>query len=259
MSSRSAWSLLAVVALCASFASAPAAVEAGACAQPRVPTIAVVPTAEDVIPRGEGILVQIVGDSARALGAAPPESVAAAGASMFEVGAHLERDGERPIPLRVDVLGPGVARLVPARSPRAGRWRVVGSGGTVELTFGATPAPPLGAVPALGTVETRTFTSDGPGGGGSTTSTSAQFDAAIGPPVWQGVIAYRATSATTEVAITARALNGNEPFHYLYADPGRCGFGAPGQSAIPAGWLVRVAFYDLWGRVSARGSHVRVR
>jgi hypothetical protein len=59
--------------------------------------------------------------------------------------------------------------------------------------------------------------------------------------------------------VATRALNGVGTSHDVYASPGRCGYQAPGQSPPPSGALVRVAFYDLWGRVSARSRQVRVR
>ncbi|MBN8610183.1 MAG: hypothetical protein J0L92_06350, partial [Deltaproteobacteria bacterium] len=80
----------------------------------------------------------------------------------------------------------------------------------------------------------------------------------VGMPTWQGLVVYQAASATSEWAVSARALNGTSSTQLLYADAGRCGFYAPGQSAPAAGSLVRVALYDLFGRVSARSNQVRV-
>lgn len=222
------------------------------------------PTVDDVIPRGEGFLVTLHPGPERSLGPAS-EMTGSGTASMFEVGARLERDGQIAIPLRVVEIGPSVARFVPTRTPTPGRWRVVAarapsSGGApaVELTFGASPAAPLANAPRLSSVTTLTTTSDGPGGGGTYRHTTAELATAVGMPTWQGVVVYQAASATSEWAVTARALNGTSTTQMLYADAGRCGFYVPGQSAPAAGSLVRVALYDLFGRVSARSNQVRV-
>ena len=230
---------------------------AGACARPNEPTVGVVPAVSDVIPRGEGFLVTIVASSERSLGRAA-EMRGSGTASMFDVGTRLERDGQSPIALRIVELGPGVARFEPARDPAAGRWRAVSREGSVELTFGSTPAAPIAAPPSLASAHTTTVTSQGPRGGGTYRSSTAELGAPVGLPEWQGIVVYQASSATTEAPLAARALNGTSATQLLYADPGRCGFYAPGQSAPTAGSLVRVALYDLWGRMSARSNQVRV-
>ncbi len=256
---------LALVALAALFVaiatvgSTPRA-EAGACARPNDPMVAVMPTVDDVIPRGEGFLVTLMPWSERSLGPAG-EMTGAGTAAMFEVGAHLEREGQTAIALHVVEIAPSVARLVPARTPAPGRWRVVSTRGAaagVELTFGASSAAPLAAPPRLTSVTTVTVTNDGPGSGGTYRSTTAEVGAAVGMPAWQGVVVYQAASATSEWAVTARALHGTSTTQLLYADAGRCGFYVPGQSAPAGGALVRIALYDLFGRVSARSNQVRV-
>lgn len=245
--------------------SSPRRAQAGACARPNDPMVAIMPTADDVIPRGEGFLVTLMPWSDRSLGPAAENGIGAGTAAMFEVGARLERDGAEAIPLRVVEIGPSVARLVPTRAPTPGRWRVVsartavpGGAPAPELTFGAAPAAPLAAIPRLSSVATIEVTNDGPGGGGTYRSTTAELASAVGMPAWQGIVAYQAASATSEWAFTARALNGTSPTQLLYADAGRCGFYVPGQSAAAVGSLVRVALYDLYGRVSTRSNQVRV-
>jgi hypothetical protein len=233
-------------------------VQAGACARPGDPIVAVVPTAEDVLPADANVLVQIVGFSDRSLGPAQPQTGMGT-ASMFALGARLEREGHAAIALRVEEIGPSVARLVPARRPDAGRWRVVSPHGSVEVSFGAATAPPMPAAPELESLATSTNVVTAGPGSGSFTSTMATLRAQAGPPTWQGLVAFQATGATTEIAIAARALNGTSSSHYVYASPGRCGYEAPGQGPPPSGSLVRVALYDLWGRVSPRSRQVRVR
>ena len=232
-------------------------VRAGACARPSEPTVGVVPTSEDVIPADGSVLVQIVGSSDRSLGPARPQTGRGA-ATMFELGARLEREGHPTIALRVEEIGPSVARLVPARRPQAGRWRVVSDHGSVEVSFGASPASPLPPAPELESLaNTTNVVTDGPGAG-SFTSTMATLRADVGPPTWQGIVAFQAISATSEIPIAARALNGAGASQYVYASPGRCGYAAPDQSPPPSGSLVRIALYDLWGRVSGRSNQVRV-
>jgi hypothetical protein len=218
----------------------------------------VVPTTEDVIPADGNVLVQIVGYSDRSLGPAQPQTGRGT-ASMFELGARLEREGHPVIALRVEEIGPSVARLVPAHRPQAGRWRVVSDHGSVEVSFGASPASPLPTVPELESLATTTnVVTDGPGAG-SFTSTMATLRAEVGPPTWQGLVAFQAISATSEIPIAARALNGAGTSQYVYASPGRCGYAPPDQGPPPSGSLVRIALYDLWGRVSPRSRQVRVR
>lgn len=233
-------------------------VQAGACARPAEPVVAVVPSVDDIIPSDGTVLLQIVGGSDRSLGTAQPQTGLGT-AAMFELDARLEREGQPTIALRVEEIGPSVARLVPARRPGPGRWRVVSRHGAVEVTFGATAAPPLPSAPALESLATSTNVVTAGPGSGSFTSTMATLSAEAGPPAWRGLVAYQATGATTEIAIAARALNGTSSSHYVYASPGRCGFESPGQQPPPTGSLVRVAFYDLWGRVSPRSRQVRVR
>jgi len=233
--------------------------EAGACAGPRQAFIGVVPSASDVIPLGEGVLVQLVAVTERSLGPAGVVEDGASGASAFAIGARLERARQRPISLRTEILGPGLARLVPTRAPSAGVWRVVSSGGqAVEAQFGAEPATPVGAGPEPVRIQRHVRTSAGPASGGSSTWITASLQAPLGPP-WVGTITYVQDPGGAEIASLARSLDspGASDVH-LYTTPGRCAFRTPGQEPPGAGRDVRIAAYDLWGRVSARSASVRV-
>ncbi|MBX7194442.1 MAG: hypothetical protein K1X94_20470 [Sandaracinaceae bacterium] len=234
-------------------------VEAGACARPPGAVVAVVPADTDVIPRGEGILVELASSSPRSIGPAGEAALGVDASGVFEIGARLEHDGARPIALRVEHLGPAVARLVPAAAPAPGRWRVVGPGGSVTLEFGTTPAAPLPALPSLASVQTSTTTYSGPRGSESSTATVVQLSGSITPPGWQGLVVYQAYDATHEGAVLNSALSGGGASFDVYRTPGRCGFSMPGQSPPATGQLVRVAAYDLYGRLSPRSQQVRVR
>jgi len=233
--------------------------EAGACAGPRQAVIGVVPTSTDGIPLGEGVLVQLVAVTERSLGPAGAVEEGSSGASAFAIGARLERARQRPISLRTEILGPGVARLVPTRAPSAGVWRVVFSGGRAgggELGAGA--GGPRGPGPEPGAVERHVATRAGPASGGTSSWITASLRAPLGPP-WVGTITYVQDRGGAEVATLARALDrpGTTDVH-LYTTPGRCAFRVPGQEPPGVGRDVRIAAYDLWGRVSARSASVRL-
>ncbi len=232
--------------------------EAGACAGPRQAVIGVVPSASDMIPLGEGVLVQLVAVTERSLGPAGTVEDGGSGASAFAIGARLERARQRPISLRTEILGPGLARFVPTRPPSAGLWRVVSSGGqVVEVQFGAEPAAPLGAGPEPVRIESHVRTGAGPASGGTSTWITASLRSPLGPP-WVGTITYVQDAGGAELATLARSLDSPGTDVFLYTTPGRCAFRTPAQEPPGVGRDVRIAAYDLWGRVSTRSASVRV-
>lgn len=247
--------LAAAVCLAVALTHAPRA-EAGACAGPREAHVVVVPAASDVIPAGEGILVQLAGGGERSLGPAPAGDLGTPLAERFEIGAHLER-GRQHIALRIEELGPSVARLVPTSTPAPGAWRLVSRRGAVDVVFGDTPAPPVGAAPHLVSLRTQTTHGAGPRGSDSYTSTTAVTREPVGPPSWRGVVVFIG-AVGSERPTLARALDGVGTGLVVYADPGRCGFFVPGQSRPSGGELASIALYDLWGRLSPRSNQVRV-
>jgi hypothetical protein len=245
--------------LCLILLVAPREVEAGACAGPGRAVIGVVPSETDVIPRGEAVLVQIVGGTLRNLGPPhraeydePPETA-------FGIRAHLERRGMRPISIRTIAIAPGLARFVPSRAPEAGRWQLVAQEQRVDVLFGDAPAPPLGDAPELLRIERRAHVSQGrlgSSGGRSSTSFVASMRQSVGAP-WRGILSYGDPRAES-LARTSRAIEIGAPSQLLFATAGRCGFSTPGESPPLVNHETSVALYDLYGRVSARSNVVRV-
>ncbi len=227
---------------------------AGACAMPTGVVMVVTP-ATTPIPRGEGILVQVGTDPTRSLGLARG-ILDAPGGGEREIVARLERDGRPTIALRAEALAPGLGRLVPERAPAAGTWRVVTSEGSVEVTFGAAPAQPGPGAPQLVSMERSMNTWHGPGGGGTTTAITAHTRSAIRAPAI-GVIVY-AVAPSAESPWLARPLSGQELGIVVYRSGGRCAFYLPGENPPSPGAQVRIAAYDLWGRVSPRSESVTV-
>lgn len=233
--------------------SSPRVARAFGCLGPRDPQVVVMPTVD--VPSGEGFLATLLPFTERSLG---PAGLGRSNAAMFEIGARLVREGHRDIALRVDAIGPSAARFLPTSAPAPGPWRVVTRHREVELTFGATPVAPLAFTPTLTSVTTITTDADGRAAATGAFRTTARLTTPVGMPTWQGIVAYQAMSATTELAMATHALNGTSDTQIVYADPSRCAFSSPNQSALIRGSLVRVALYDLFGRVSARSNQVRV-
>jgi len=228
---------------------------AGACAMPTGVVMVVTP-ATTPIPRGEGILVQVGTDPTRSLGLARGIFEATRGAER-EIAARLEREGRPAIALRAEMLGPGLGRLVPERAPAAGVWRVVTSEGSVEVRFGAGPAQPGPGALELTSMERSMQTWDGPGGrGGTSTSVTAHTRSGIRAPAI-GVIVY-AVAPGHEDPWLARPVASPEPAFAVYTSGGRCAFHLPGENPPAPGAQVRIATYDLWGRVGPRSAIVTV-
>ncbi|MFO0714060.1 MAG: hypothetical protein U0353_29655 [Sandaracinus sp.] len=239
---------------------------AGACAGPARAVVGVVPAATDVIPRGEGVLVQILGASQRSLGAPHAWEVGQPEETAFGIRAHLARRGHRPLSLRTEIVGPGLARLVPTRAPDAGAWELVAQGESVEVTFGDGAAPPLGVAPELLAVEVhrvgRQSRPGASGGGGTSLVVTATTRSPVAAP-WIGALLF-SDARETDRPMLARAIEPSQGAPspsglVLFTTPGRCAFSPPRQSPPAVGHDVRLALYDLYGRVSARSSAVRVR
>lgn len=268
MSRRPARSLAAASLLAASLVLWPRTdASAGACGRPTA-VLEVVPGAAVPIPRGESILVRLGTDPARGLLAAALEGrLGSDHARPFEIGARLEREGATAIPLRVEALGPGLARWVPATPPSAGRWRVVAGERSVEVTFGARAAQPAPAAPHLLSMTRQSPDATGGGSGligagGSSRSgpprpiTVARLGGGIRAPAI-GLIVYAATARGDLPWLVPRNLGATEQI-VVHAPGGRCSFGVPGENPPPPGTPVRVATYDLWGRVSPPSETVTV-
>lgn len=234
---------------------APQRARAGACARPTA-VIEVVPPADTAIPAGEGILVRLGTNPSRMLGPAAPFSFGGDGHEAFEVEPRLERDGATAIPLTIALLGPGLARLVPATAPAPGRWRVVGRQGAAEVTFGRAAAQPPPPAPRLVSMERRLHSWEGPRGGGTTTTIVAQVTGGIRAPAI-GVVVYAVTPRGDQPWL-AHTLEEGGASMTIYASGGRCSFQIPGENPPPPGARVRLAAYDLWGRVGASSDVVTV-
>ncbi|MBN8610338.1 MAG: hypothetical protein J0L92_07125 [Deltaproteobacteria bacterium] len=238
---------------------APREVEAGACAGPGRAVIGVVPSETDVIPRGEAVLVQVMGGTLRQLGPPHRAELGEPLETPFGIRAHFERRGMRPISIRTEAIAPGLARFVPSRPPEAGTWQLVAQGQHVDVLFGDTPAPPLGLAPELVRVERRTVVSSGrPGSSGGRSATS--FVATLRQPItqpWRGILTYGDPRAESDARIS-RPIAIDQASQMLHATAGRCGFSTPGESPPLLGHEVSVALYDLYGRVSTRSNVVRV-
>jgi hypothetical protein len=251
---------LAVAGLAAGAAllGAPERARAGACARPGA-VIELVPPASAPIPVGEGVLVRLGTDPSRMVGPAARFSFGGDGHEAFEIEPRLERDGATTIPLTIAPIGPGLARLVPASAPAPGRWRVVGqAGGSAEVTFGrAGPQSPPPA-PRLASVERRmqAWGIGGPRRGGTTQTIVARVTGGVRAPA-VGVVLYAVTPRGDQPWLT-RSLDDHGPDITLYTSGGRCAFEVPGQNPPPPGARVRLAAYDLWGRVGTSSDVVTV-
>lgn len=257
MRARFAFVFVLVSFALAALAAVPAAVRAGGCARPRTAVIGVVPSVSDVIPLGEGVLVEITSVTERSLGAPGEIELGVVDAGTYGIGARLVRGGQRPISLRTELVGPGFARYVPTRTPAAGAWQIVSrSGERVDLTFGDAPAPPIGAAPELVRIEHHASGGQGPASGSRSTWLTAVTRSPLGSP-WVGVLTYGDPRAGGD-PLLARRLSTGEAALFLYTTPGRCAGFVATQTPPEVSHEASLAAFDLYGRVSARSNVVQV-
>jgi len=240
---------------------------AGACASPTA-VVEIVPGARVPIPRGQSVLVRLGTDPARGLPVAELHGRRSQDhAHPFEIGARLEREGAPAIALRVEALGPGLARWVPATPPSPGRWAVVAGERRVEVTFGARAPQPGPAAPHLVSMTRQSPDAAGIGSGvvglGSGRSagppspiTVARLEGGVRAPAI-GLIVYAATVRGDLPWLVPRDLGSSEQL-VVHSPGGRCSFRVPGENPPPPGTQVRVATYDLWGRVSPPSETITV-
>ncbi len=250
--------LLALFSLaCVGLAATPH-VSAGACAMPQL-WVRIAPPVAHAIPSDQGILLEVGTDPRRAIGTGPaPYS----GATEITAAARLTREGETDIALRLEQLAPSLARLVPSTAPSAGRWRVVTDTHTEEVTFGAQPARGTGpAAPQLVSVSRTQQSIPGPRGTDSYLSVQARLRGAL-PASVAGVVLFQVRGETERAALTQsrqsiQSLSTRGGQLVLFSSGGRCSVSLPGQDPQVRG-PVRLAAYDLDGRVGARSRDVTV-
>ena len=241
----------------AAITAAPIAL-AGACAMPSL-WVRIAADATRVIPSDQGILLELGTDPRRAIGPGPAPYSAE---SAIAVTAHLAREGQPDIALRVEAIGPSVARLVPATTPASGRWRVVTATHSEEVSFGAQPARGNGpAAPRLVSVTRTEQTFPGPRGSDSYLSISARLRGAL-PASVAGVVLFAVHGTTERAAITQSrqslaSLHTGAGALVLFARGGCCSVSLPAQDPSVRG-TVRLAAYDLDGRLGARSNDVTV-
>ncbi len=223
---------------------------AGACARPQ-DMIEVLSGPTEVLSPEVGVLVSVTTTFGPSLGAPRigPD------AQVFDVGAVLEQNGTT-VPLRVEVIAPSLAHLVPTAPVSAGDWNVVVGERSVPVRFGAPVLPPTLAAPRLREVHTRTRTSSGPRGSSSYTTTTAEL--AHGMPAGAiGIVLY-AVLEGVEPAVLFTLLEEHGSSITLFSQGGRCGWTAPGVGPPATGATVRAAWIDRLGRVGARSRTVHV-
>lgn len=229
---------------------------AGACAMPRL-HVRIAPPVAHAIPSDQGILVELGTDPQRSIGFGPG---AYSGARHLEVTAHLAREGQADIALRVEQLAPSIARLVPASTPAPGRWHVVSEGHDEEVTFGAQPATGEGlAAPQLVSVTRVRQSIPGPRGSDSYTSVTARIRGAISERA-AGVVLFgvhngRERAALTQSRASLASLHTRAGELTLFSSGGRCSASLPGQDPSVQG-TVRLAVYDYDGRIGPRSADV---
>lgn len=231
---------------------------AGACAMPGLYVRIAAPVTH-TIASDQGVLVEVGTDPRRAIAPGPaPYS----GERAVSVTAHLAREGQADIALRVEEIGPSVARLVPASTPAAGRWRVVSATHSEEVTFGAAPARGAGpSAPQLVSVTRVQQSIPGPRGTDSYTSVTARLRRTLSASA-AGVVLF-GVHGTTERAALTQSRSSLASLHTrageltLFSSGGRCSVSLPGQDPTVRG-TVRLAAYDLDGRVGARSADVTV-
>jgi hypothetical protein len=220
------------------------AAEAGPCARPI--SIPVVRAAGGPLPEGGAVIVE--------LGSTNDWHTYPKDIELESVKARLVR-GPITVPLKLEVLAPGIARLVPDGKPGEGTWKLEGvPGPAVSFTKTSLPLP---APPVVKAVERGSGTSPPSpigGGGGHWDTAGLAFGADV-PAGVTGVIIYNEHGG----ALLFRPVTpGPTRGIMLYSTPGRC---APMQYGYPpnAGDKITARWLTSDGRLSDPSAVVQVR
>lgn len=162
----------------------------------------------------------------------------------FARGFALTRRGQR-VPLRVEQLGGGLARLTPTRSLGVGLWRVEGltTAASINIAHNAqlppAPAAPSEVYISMPRMPTRDRYSDE-----LVRAVRVELSA---PAPHPALVAYWGGTA-----LAAASFNPADRDAILYYPPGGCIGAFPGTRAPARGETRELAWVDQYGRVSPR-------
>jgi hypothetical protein len=212
---------------------------AGACAQPSIAAALVLPSPK--IPTTGAVLVMLAGrfgDRAMA-------------SSFDKLQATLVHEKET-IDLKVDVIAPGLARLVPARKPTPGEWKVTGIAEPTMVTFvDAKPAAMWPEVKRVGYVSTQVHM------GSSGTATGSRLVLTTEKALPEGIASVVIFDEKGTALMSAPTI-GEGTELTLFVSPQRCGVNVPGVTVPSQEQKVQVAFVTSAGEMSPKSKTITV-
>jgi hypothetical protein len=228
--------------LAVALALLPVRVWAGACADPS--DIPLVQASFGPIPAGGGVVL-VMGPSNDWQKHPKDEPLDAVKARLVQ--------GKTTIPLKLEVLAPGVGRLVPDVQPGQGNWRLDGLDGAA-VTFGA--ATPLPAAPNVKGMKWSSGTYHDPRGGNRSWEAAGIELGADIPPRVAGVILYGSADRPLKFAGFTSATTGRSiP---IPTQGYRCAPPIYGQTPVK-GMKVTFRWLTSDGRLSDKSAVVTVK